>query len=81
MAGEEGRVCAARLVELRLAAGARETREFPWTARAWNGAYTPLSAGRYRILGTLAKRYCGRDGQEEPAIRTPPVIVEVRPAS
>ena len=74
-------VCAAVLGELALAPGASKTKEFRWTAREGVDSYKPLPAGQYRILGTLAKRFCGREGQEEPPLETAPVVVEVRPAA
>lgn len=77
-----GSGCIDMLGGLRLAPGAKETKEFRWTARAAQGSYTPLAPGKYRIVGTLDKRYCNRGGEvrEEPPLETPPVIVEVRPA-
>jgi hypothetical protein len=81
LAQEDGEVCTAALQAVTLASGAKETKEFRWTARSWEGVYTPLRPGKYRIVGTLAKRYCGRDGQEEPPLQTAPVVVEVRPAA
>lgn len=78
---EDGEMCASALAGLTLAPGASDSKEFRWTARAWDGEYRALPAGRYRIVGTLAKRYCGSEGQEEPPLRTTPVAVEVRPAA
>jgi hypothetical protein len=78
---EDAPVCAAVLGELELAPGTSETKEFRWTARGGEDSYTPLPAGKYRIIGTLAKRFCGRQGQEEPPLQTAPVVVEVRPAA
>jgi hypothetical protein len=78
---EDGAVCMAALAEVTLAPGGRQTKEFRWTARASKAAWAPLPAGQYKVFGTLAKRYCGRQGQEEPPLETSPVVVEVRPAS
>jgi hypothetical protein len=80
---DEGMVCAAVLGQLTLAPGAKQTKEFTWSARTGEGPYTPLPAGKYRVVGTLQKRYCDGPGgqrQEEPPIETAPVVVEVRPA-
>lgn len=78
---EDAEMCASALAELTLAAGASHSKEFRWTARTRDHAYVPLRPGKYTIAGTLAKRYCGAEGQEEPPLRTAPVAVEVRPAA
>jgi hypothetical protein len=80
---EDSKGCASALMTVTLAPGASESMEFRWTARSWDelGRFTPLPAGKYRIFGTLAKRFCGKDGQEEPPLQTAPVVVEVRPAA
>ncbi len=78
------RVCFQTIAKLDLAPGAKETKELRWTARTLEDPVAPLPAGTYRILGTLQKRYCDGPGgrmQEEPAIQTAPVTVEVRPAA
>ena len=80
---EDSKGCLSALWTVTLAPGASESLEFRWTARSWDeeGRFTPLPSGKYRIFGTLAKRFCGREGQEEPPLRTAPVVVEVRPAA
>jgi hypothetical protein len=78
---ESGEVCLTVLGALKLAPGESRSKEFRWTARTFDGLYKPLPAGEYRIVGTLAKRFCGPERQQEPPIRTAPVTVEVRPAA
>jgi hypothetical protein len=80
----DGTVCAAELGQVRLEPGGRQSKSFRWTARTGEGTYTPLPPGKYRIVGTLQKRYCNGPGgqrQEEPPLETAPVLVEVRPAN
>ena len=82
-AADDGMVCAAVLGQVTLPSGGKQSKEFRWTARTGEGPYTPLPAGKYRVVGTLQKRYCegpGGQRQEEPPIETAPVVVEVRPA-
>lgn len=66
---------------MRLAPGARETREFQWTARSWDGSAKPLAPGRYKVFGTMGKGHCGADRLGHPPMRTPAVTVEVRPSA
>lgn len=76
-----GTACASVATEIVLPAGATETRELEWTARAWNGAYRPLPAGRYQVYGTMGHGACGADQRGHSPMRTAPVTVEVRPAA
>jgi hypothetical protein len=83
---EDAGLCYTALWEITLAPGASESKEYRWTARSWDagGVFTPMRPGRYKIVGTLKKRYCSAPGggtQEEPPLETAPVTVEVRPAA
>ena len=76
-----GVACASVLAEVRLPPGGKHTSELVWTARSWNGSPAPLPPGRYKVFGTMGKGTCGADQGGHPPMRTPPVTVEVRPAT